>query len=151
MVSTFRVGNMERLKDGSQIAVRVTFLHCQSCLLISKHYIKVFKTVAEAADRPYSYVIVTTKAIPDIIPTPSLLAPLLSPDSPYPLPSFLILQNGLFVERDLYEAIKQLGKGEPTIISTALWIGTNLLEGNVVDHTLAVRLQLSSLLNYLPI
>lgn len=100
---------------------------------------QVFRTVAESADRPYSYVIVTTKALPEITPTSALLAPLLADKGSYPLPTFVLLQNGLSVEKELYEAIKKLGRGEPRIISTALWIGTNVLEGNIVDHSHPVR------------
>ncbi|RDB23670.1 hypothetical protein Hypma_009452 [Hypsizygus marmoreus] len=95
------------------------------------------RSVAEAADRPYSYVFLATKAVPERITTPSLLAPLLS--SPYadayPQPAYILLQNGLNVAVDLYHALVKLGKGEPRIISTATWIYTNLLEPNVVEHS----------------
>ncbi|KAG6811918.1 hypothetical protein H0H92_005249 [Tricholoma furcatifolium] len=98
---------------------------------------RVVRSVNEAADRPYSYVFVTTKAIPERSSTPSILKPLLS--APYkdehPQPTYVLLQNGLNVEVDLYHAIKELGK-EPSIVSTALWINTNLLEPNVVEHGL---------------
>jgi 2-dehydropantoate 2-reductase len=96
--------------------------------------VPVFRTVADAADRPYSHVIVTTKALSNA-PTSSLLAPLFSEKGPYPVPIFVLLQNGLSVERDLYEVVKKVRQEEPNIISTALWIGTNLLEGNIVDHS----------------
>ena len=58
-------------------------------------------------DRSYSHVVVTTKAIPEITRTPDLLAPLLSPPytSKYSQPTYVLLQNGLGVERDLYEAL----------------------------------------------
>ena len=94
------------------------------------------KSIAEVADRPYSYVFVTTKAVPECITTPRLLSPLLS--SPYvdghPQPTYVLLQNGLNVEVDLYHSLKKLGKGEPSIVSTALWIGTNLSAPNTVEH-----------------
>jgi 2-dehydropantoate 2-reductase len=94
------------------------------------------RSVAEAADRPYSYVFVAAKAIPERLTTPSMLNPLLS--SPYadmhPQPTYVLLQNGLNVEVDLYHSLMELGKGEPSIVSTAVWIGTNLLEPNVVEH-----------------
>jgi 2-dehydropantoate 2-reductase len=97
--------------------------------------------VAEAADRPYSYVIVTTKAIPEVMKTPRILEPLLS--RPYverhPQPTYVLLQNGLGVERDLYHSVKALNQGEPNIISTVVWIGTNLVEKNVVSHNDFVR------------
>ncbi|KAJ8596026.1 6-phosphogluconate dehydrogenase C-terminal domain-like protein [Rhizopogon salebrosus TDB-379] len=93
-------------------------------------------SVAEAADRPYSYVVLTTKAIPEVMKTPRILEPLLS--RPYiekhPQPTYVLLQNGLGVERDLYHSVKALDQGEPNIISTVVWIGTNLVEKNVVSH-----------------
>ncbi|KAG6907598.1 hypothetical protein DXG01_008216 [Tephrocybe rancida] len=96
---------------------------------------KVVRSIKEAADRPYSYVFVATKAIPERASTPSILEPLLS--APYaeqhPQPTYVLLQNGLNVEVDLYHAIKRIGK-EPSIVSTALWINTNLLKPNVVEH-----------------
>ncbi|KAJ3716473.1 6-phosphogluconate dehydrogenase [Lentinula raphanica] len=94
------------------------------------------KSVANAADTAYDYVILTTKALPDIIKTQTILAPLLT--SPYvekfPQPVYVVLQNGLNVEVDLYHAIKALGQGEPKIIGTSLYIGTNLLGPDVVEH-----------------
>lgn len=97
-------------------------------------------SVAEAADRPYSYVFVATKAIPERLTTPRLLNPLLS--APYadthPQPTYVLLQNGLNVEIDLYHSLRELGKGEPSIISTAVWIGTNLLEHSIVEHNALV-------------
>ncbi|KAG6865175.1 hypothetical protein C0991_004723 [Blastosporella zonata] len=100
---------------------------------------RVVRSVQEAADRPYSYVFVTTKAIPERTSTPSILKPLIS--APYPQPTYVLLQNGLNVETDLYHAIKELGK-EPSIISTALWINTNLLEPNVVEHGIVDRVSI---------
>lgn len=97
---------------------------------------RLVSSVAEAADRPYSHVILTTKAIPEVIKTPQILEPLLS--SPYSerhaQPTYVLLQNGLGVERDLYHSAKALNQGEPKIISTVVWVGTNLVEKNVVVH-----------------
>lgn len=94
------------------------------------------RSVADAADRPYSYVVVTTKAIPELMRTPKLLAPLLAAryTDQFSQPTYVLLQNGLNVEVDLYNALKELGNGDPSIISTALGIGTNLLAPNVVQH-----------------
>jgi 2-dehydropantoate 2-reductase len=65
-----------------------------------------------------------------------MLKPLLS--SPYAndhlQPTYILLQNGLNVELDLYNSLKALDKGDPSIISTAVWIGTNLVGPNVVEH-----------------
>lgn len=38
------------------------------------------------------------------------------------------------VEVDLYIALKSLGKGEPRIISAAVYILANLVEPNLVEH-----------------
>jgi len=57
----------------------------------------------------------------------------------YPQPTYVLMQNGLNIEVELYEAIKNLKKGEPSIINTAIWIGTNLVEGNVIEHNDFVR------------
>ncbi|KAI0364569.1 6-phosphogluconate dehydrogenase C-terminal domain-like protein [Pilatotrama ljubarskyi] len=98
---------------------------------------RLFPNVEQALDRPYAYVLLANKAIPEIQRTPALLRPLLS--APYadahPQPTYVLFQNGLGVEADLYEALKTLRPGEePRIISTAVWIGTGLVEKNVVEH-----------------
>jgi len=106
-------------------------------ILVSDNQSRVVaSSVAEAADRSYSYAILTTKAIPEVIKTPRILEPLLSRPyvETYPQPTYVLLQNGLGVERDLYHSVKALNQGEPKIISTVVWIGTNLVEKNVVDH-----------------
>lgn len=79
---------------------------------------------------------VATKAIPELIQTSKILEPLRSQDyvARFSQPTYVLLQNGLNVEIDLYNSLKALGRGEPSIISTAVWIGTNLLAPNVVEH-----------------
>ena len=105
-------------------------------------FLLVFPTISDALDRPYSHVVLTTKAIPELQTTPSLLRPLLSP--PYadvhPQPTYVLMQNGLNVEVALYNALKNLKPHEePRIISTAVWIGTGLQDKNVVEHNEFVR------------
>jgi 2-dehydropantoate 2-reductase len=87
--------------------------------------------------------VVTTKAIPELISTSTILVSLLSPpySDKYPQPTYVLLQNGLNVEVDLYNAIKKLGKGEPKIISAAVYIATNITDENVVLHTIDVRFE----------
>ena len=106
----------------------------------------VCKSVAEAADTQYSYVMVATKAIPELIRTSKILEPLQSQDytARFSQPTYVLLQNGLNVEVDLYNSLKALGKGEPSIISTAVWIGTNLLAPNVVEHNEFVSFPIAS-------
>ncbi|KZP14139.1 ApbA-domain-containing protein [Athelia psychrophila] len=93
-------------------------------------------SIAEAADRAYAYVIVTTKAIPDVIRTPQLLAAILTPEyiKKYEQPVYVFLQNGLNVEMDLFAALKALGKA-PKILGSALYINANQFQGNVVEHS----------------
>ncbi|KAF7982813.1 hypothetical protein HWV62_25747 [Athelia sp. TMB] len=98
---------------------------------------KVCRSVADAADRAYTYVIVTTKAVPDVIRTSDILNPLLS--APYRdkhiQPTYVLIQNGLNVELDLYQALKSFAKEEPRIINTAVYISANLLDDNIVKDS----------------
>ncbi|KAJ8700771.1 hypothetical protein PTI98_003762 [Pleurotus ostreatus] len=91
-------------------------------------------TVASAADQAYDYVVVTTKAVPELRLTPEILSPLLSPEytNKFAQPTYLLLQNGLNVEKDLYNAIRKLNQGKPSIVCAALYVGTNLAAPNVV-------------------
>jgi len=147
--SISRVRSTEIYPGGSQIDVSTplrfktngTFIYILAvscilwnCLLIVPS--EVCKSVTEASDRPYSHVVVTTKAIPDLNPTSTLLSSLLSPpySDKYAQPTYVLLQNGLNVEMDLYDAIKKLDKGEPKIISAAVYISTNLTGDNTVQH-----------------
>jgi len=104
----------------------------------------VCKSVAEAADKQYSYVVVATKAVPDLIQTSKILEPLLSQDyvACFSQPTYVLLQNCLNVEVDLYNSLRVLGRGGPSIICTAVWILTNLLAPNVVEHNDYVSLSL---------
>lgn len=101
------------------------------------------KDVVEAADRTYSYVLITTKALPDISPTPQILAPLLSPDyvKKHGSPTFVILQNGLGVERDLYAAVSSAWSTTPRVLSAAVYIQANLIgDRDVVEQGPFVRI-----------
>ncbi|RPD57279.1 hypothetical protein L226DRAFT_465854 [Lentinus tigrinus ALCF2SS1-7] len=97
---------------------------------------RLFPKLEPALDRSYAYVFLTTKAIPELQRTPALLAPLLSPSyaDAHPQPTYVLMQNGLGVETDLYNALKKLKpQEEPRIVSTAVWIGTNLVKKNAVE------------------
>ncbi|KAF8635597.1 hypothetical protein AX15_000240 [Amanita polypyramis BW_CC] len=95
------------------------------------------KSVEEAADREYSHVFVATKAVPEIVKTPDILSPLLREPyaDKYRQPAYIVMQNGLGVERDLYKAIEKLGKGKPKVIGSAVRIAANLTAPNAVLHT----------------
>lgn len=95
---------------------------------------KVVASVAEAADRQYSFVVVTTKALPDVLPTSELLAPLLSSSYTFPQPAYTLLQNGLGVETDLYQSLTQRKPSTSSqIITTAVYCAANLI-GNIMEH-----------------
>jgi len=89
---------------------------------------RIFASVSEAADRQYAYVVVTTKALPDVYPTSTLLASLLSPAYKFPQPTYVLAQNGLGVEEDLYEAAKKISAEEPVIITGAVFLDASLTE-----------------------
>ena len=66
-----------------------------------------------------------------------MLEPLLSPPytQNFAQPTYVLLQNGLNVEIDLYLALKAIGDDHPRILSAAVWILTNLMNAvNVVEH-----------------
>ena len=109
----------------------------------------------------YSYVVVATKALPGLSSTAEVLRPIFSRSgsqvgltadvvkTPEPKsieePVYVLMQNGLNVERELYDALVvenaangdsgAAGSYRPRILSTAVWIGTNLVSENVVEHS----------------
>lgn len=98
------------------------------------------QSVAEAADSEYSYVVVTTKAVPEVEKTPELLSPFLSVEynAKFKQPTYVLMQNGLNVEVDLFNALDQLQKQGvfkevPRIIGCAIWIATNMRTPNAVE------------------
>ena len=104
------------------------------------------ESVADAADRQYAYVVVTTKAIPELTKTPQILSPLLAKDyiGKFEQPNYVLMQNGLNVEVDLHNTLTHLQlhgqiREKPSIITSALWIATNLKAPNVVEHDELVR------------
>ena len=110
---------------GGRIAVRGISVHLRSkvadVLVFSS---VVVGSVKDAADQAYDYVVWTTKALPELTTSPELLAPLLDPayTSKFSQPVYVNMQNGLDVERDLYEALVKAGH-KPQIIGTAVGIG----------------------------
>jgi hypothetical protein len=62
---------------------------------------------------------VHTRALPDVITTPDLIAPLLSRAQ-----TFVLIQNGVGIERDLQRAVPAA-----TIISANAWVDATTLDG----------------------
>lgn len=103
------------------------------------------QTLTEALDRTYEFVIIGTKAVPEVVTTPALLAPLIgSPYSDHHVqPTYVFMQNGINVEADLYLTLKERNRSEePKIISTALWLGVRMIDGRTVIHTDFGRVEL---------
>ncbi|KAJ3995688.1 ketopantoate reductase PanE/ApbA-domain-containing protein [Lentinula boryana] len=106
---------------------------------------RVVNSISSAADRQYSHVILATKCVPEVIKTSEILKPLLS--APYSdrfeQPIYVLLQNGLNIEVDLYRAIKSLGTpNEPRIINAGVYVFANLISANVVEHGPFARLDI---------
>lgn len=83
----------------------------------------VVKTQEEAlaSGLQYDYCLLTTKCLPDVLPNAKLLAPALASDQ---IKSYALIQNGLDVEKDVYEALQGKGKEEEVpIVTAAAWIG----------------------------
>ncbi|KAL1743739.1 hypothetical protein HDZ31DRAFT_83189 [Schizophyllum fasciatum] len=105
---------------------------------------RILDSMQDAADREYSYVFIASKCVPEVVPNSQLIAPFLAEEYTryYLQPTYVLLQNGWNSERELYVRLKALGQGEPRIASGALYIMTNLLGPNVVEHGALERLVL---------
>ncbi|KAK7689986.1 hypothetical protein QCA50_006628 [Cerrena zonata] len=102
-------------------------------------------SLAEAVDQAYSHVLVTTKVIVEAETTAEILSPLLKPpySKKYPQPTYILLQNGINIELDLYRALKQLDPlVEPRIINSSVYVGSRLTAKNVVEHSYFDRLDI---------
>ncbi|GAA5947009.1 hypothetical protein JCM3765_002115 [Sporobolomyces pararoseus] len=101
---------------------------------------RLVKDTAEANDRAYKYIIVTTKALPDLLPTASILAPFLESNLNQSVdledgPTVVLIQNGIGIEHGLQVAYPQV-----PIISVVAWIGANLHPGPLVTHGIMEKL-----------
>ncbi|KAL7279797.1 hypothetical protein ACG7TL_006204 [Trametes sanguinea] len=99
---------------------------------------RVVRTVEEAADRHYSYVICAFKCLPEIVTTPALLCPVLSrlKTSPSKEPTtFVLLQNGIGIEDDLLAELSNIDV--PTVVlSGCCWVDTTAVDSGrkIVQH-----------------
>ncbi|CAD6574599.1 MAG: hypothetical protein TREMPRED_001182 [Tremellales sp. Tagirdzhanova-0007] len=80
---------------------------------------RVVRSQAEAleGDVQYAFCVICTKCLPDILPTAKLVAEGIAS---HRIGAWSLIQNGLGVEEDLYQAVKD---GETPIISSCAWIG----------------------------
>ncbi|KAH9924313.1 ketopantoate reductase PanE/ApbA C terminal-domain-containing protein [Epithele typhae] len=95
---------------------------------------RVVRSVAEAADRPYAYVICAFKCVPEVTSTPALLTPLLNGlrsaktqtlDRPT---TFVLLQNGIGIEDDLISALVDVA-APAAVVSGCCWVDTTTVDG----------------------
>ncbi|KAF5391833.1 hypothetical protein D9757_001677 [Collybiopsis confluens] len=80
-----------------------------------------------------------------MITTPQILEPLLS--TPYcdhfEQPTYVLLQNGLNIELDLFRTVKALGKpNEPRIVNAGVYVFANMVQSNIVEHGPISRLDI---------
>lgn len=96
---------------------------------------RVVRSVEEAADRPYSFIICATKCLPDVRPTSAILGPLLKALPLSPDTAIVLLQNGVGIEEDVQNAIANVGATNP-VLSGCAWVdATTVDEGRrVVQH-----------------
>ena len=109
------------------------------------------RTVEEAADRTYAYILCAFKSAPEITTTPALLAPLISKlagASPDPsininapatsTSTFVLLQNGIGIEDDLLEALSAIRAPgvQAAVVSGYCWVDTTAIDGGrkIVQH-----------------
>ncbi|GAA5976780.1 hypothetical protein JCM11641_000869 [Rhodosporidiobolus odoratus] len=96
---------------------------------------RLVQDVEEANDRLYKYIICATKALPDVLPTASILAPFLESQhnqSTVDLEdgaTVVLMQNGVGTEHPLAVAYPHT-----PIISVVVWVGSNLKPGGRVVH-----------------
>ncbi|KAF8906613.1 hypothetical protein CPB85DRAFT_1313384 [Mucidula mucida] len=100
----------------------------------------VCRSVAEAADTAYAYTFLATKCVPEVLTTPKLLEPLLV--SQLEQPTYVLLQNGLGIEKDLYEHGVNVLKKPLNIVNTAIYLFASQEGPNTVavDDTERVEL-----------
>lgn len=81
----------------------------------------VVRSVEEAADTAYAFVIITTKSLPDILPTEAMLEPIIKAGKSK---TFVLIQNGLGIEEGIYAATRAI---DATILTSVCYISTNLV------------------------
>ncbi|KAH9851721.1 ketopantoate reductase PanE/ApbA C terminal-domain-containing protein [Lenzites betulinus] len=91
---------------------------------------RVVRTVEDAADRDYSYIVCAAKSIPEVITTPALLSPIIARLAQSPVEKvtgFVLLQNGIGIEDDLLAALAKVD-APSVVISGCCWVDATALE-----------------------
>ncbi|EEB94483.1 hypothetical protein MPER_06695 [Moniliophthora perniciosa FA553] len=106
---------------------------------------RLLRFVSDAADRGYDYVFVATKVIPEILTTEKMLAPILtrSYTEKFGQPVYILLQNGIGVEKGLAAGIADISRGSeirqvfdkrPSIVSACVYCMGNLIQPDMVEY-----------------
>ncbi|KAI0087052.1 ketopantoate reductase PanE/ApbA C terminal-domain-containing protein [Irpex rosettiformis] len=93
----------------------------------SWHPHRVVRTVEEAANERYSYIVCATKCLPDVRPTSNILAPLLDALDETSSTSIVLLQNGVGIEDDIFEALSRRDLSNP-VISGCAWVDATMVD-----------------------
>ena len=95
----------------------------------------VVKSVQEAADQQYSYIICAVKCLTDVHTTSEILAPLLAKLASSPTTSIVLLQNGIGIEDDVLETLSGMNLRNP-VISGCAWVDVTPVDGGrtVTQH-----------------
>ncbi|PVG03056.1 ApbA-domain-containing protein [Serendipita vermifera] len=95
---------------------------------------RVVRDIRDVALEQFDYVFICTKAIPEVVSTAEILEPFIN--QTLVQPTYVLLQNGLGVEDDLYAALKKKSpNSEPMIVSCALYIMANVQDDGSVFQT----------------
>lgn len=93
------------------------------------------RSVEEAADRPYAYIVCAVKCLLDIKPTSAILEPLLKQLPSHPTTAIVLLQNGVGIEEDLMKTLANFGANNP-VLSGCAWVDTTAVDAGrrIVQH-----------------
>lgn len=89
---------------------------------------QVLRSVHEACDRDYSYIVICTKALPELSSTAALLEPFMN-QTGAEQPTIVLVQDGVGVEKPVQTAFPQA-----IILSTVVWTGANNLGNGIIEH-----------------
>ena len=93
------------------------------------HPFSVVRSIEEAADREYQFIVCATKSVPEVILTSRLLNPLLSRLSSRSQTTIILLQNGIGIEDDLLEVLNSRGLSNIVVVSGCAWVDTTVFDG----------------------
>lgn len=84
-------------------------------------------TVEEAASQQYSYIVCANKSLPDVHPTSKIIAPLLDRLGSSSGTAIVLLQNGVGIEDDIYDALSRRNLNIP-VISGCAWVDATAVD-----------------------